>query len=93
MPSSCWPRTCGRAWPTPRCARRSRRELERLLDTVNQGLADYEKLRMIVVAREPWSIENGCLTPTMKIRRARIEAAVAPQVEAGTPSRRRCVWA
>ena len=49
--------------------------------SVNQGLADYEQLRMIVVAREPWSIENGQLTPTMKIKRSRIEAAVAPQVE------------
>jgi long-chain acyl-CoA synthetase len=56
-------------------------ELERLLGQVNQGLPDYAKLRMIVVVREPWSIENGSLTPTMKIRRARIEAAVASQVE------------
>jgi len=56
-------------------------ELEQLLRQVNQGLPDYAKLRMIVVQREPWSIENGFLTPTMKIRRARIEAAVAPQVE------------
>ena len=68
-------------------------ELERLLDTVNQGLPDYEKLRMIVVAREPWSIENGCLTPTMKIRRARIEAAVAPQVEGWYAGRGAVVWA
>ena len=35
---------------------------------------------MIVVASEPWSIENGFLTPTMKIRRSRIEAAVEPAV-------------
>jgi long-chain acyl-CoA synthetase len=56
-------------------------ELERLLDQVNAGVADYAQLRMIVVAQEPWSIENGCLTPTMKIKRMRIEAAVEPQVE------------
>jgi long-chain acyl-CoA synthetase len=31
---------------------------------------------MIVIANEPWSIENGFLTPTMKIRRNRIESAV-----------------
>jgi long-subunit acyl-CoA synthetase (AMP-forming) len=58
------------------------RELEQLLRAVNRELADYEKLSMLVVAREPWSIENGLLTPTMKIRRSRIEAAIAPQVEA-----------
>ena len=43
-------------------------------------MADYEKLQMIVIASEPWSIENGFLTPTMKIRRARIESAVEKQL-------------
>ena len=57
-------------------------ELGQLLQEVNRQRPDYEHLRMIVVASEPWSIENGCLTPTMKIKRSRIEAAVAPQVEA-----------
>ncbi len=56
-------------------------ELGQLLEQVNRRLPEHERLRMIVVAREPWSIANGCLTPTMKIRRGRIEAAVAPQVE------------
>jgi long-subunit acyl-CoA synthetase (AMP-forming) len=68
-------------------------ELERLLETVNRELADYEQLRMIVVAREPWSIENGQLTPTMKIRRSRIEAAVAPQVERWYEDRQKVQWA
>ncbi len=67
-------------------------EFERLLDVVNQDLADYEQLRMIVVAAEPWSIENGCLTPTMKIRRSRIEAAVAPQVERWYEDRQKVQW-
>ena len=56
-------------------------ELTQLLKDVNKQLADYEKLQMIVVAPEPWSVENGYLTPTMKIRRARIEAAVEPQLD------------
>jgi long-subunit acyl-CoA synthetase (AMP-forming) len=55
-------------------------ELGDLLREVNQATADYEQLRMIVVAREPWSIENGMLTPTMKIRRSRIEAEFEAQL-------------
>jgi long-chain acyl-CoA synthetase len=51
-------------------------ELATLLHSVNEGLAGHERLRMLVVAREPWSIDNGCLTPTMKIKRSRIEATV-----------------
>jgi long-chain acyl-CoA synthetase len=51
-----------------------------LLREVNGALADYEQLRMIVVAREPWSVENGMLTPTLKIRRSRIEAEFEAQL-------------
>jgi long-subunit acyl-CoA synthetase (AMP-forming) len=35
---------------------------------------------MLVIANEAWSIENGYLTPTMKIKRNRIEASVESQV-------------
>ena len=56
--------------------------LGKLLHDVNEGLAAHERLHVLVVARDPWSIENGCLTPTMKIKRSRIEASVAAQVDA-----------
>jgi long-subunit acyl-CoA synthetase (AMP-forming) len=69
------------------------RELAALLKSVNARIADYEQLRMIVVAREPWSIENGSLTPTMKIKRARIESDAAPRIEAWYASSGTVVWA
>lgn len=56
--------------------------LARLLHDVNQTLPGYEQLRMLVVTREPWSIENGCLTPTMKIKRMRIEALMQDRLAA-----------
>ncbi|MEY4749637.1 MAG: hypothetical protein RIQ60_1851 [Pseudomonadota bacterium] len=69
-------------------------QLTRLLEEVNRAVPEYEHLRMIVVAREPWSIENRCLTPTMKIRRSSIEAAVpAAQLEHWYQSRDLVVWA
>jgi long-subunit acyl-CoA synthetase (AMP-forming) len=68
-------------------------EIAALLDQVNQGLADYAQLRMIVVAPQPWSIENGCLTPTMKIKRARIEDAVAPQLAQWYAAPQKVLWA
>lgn len=68
-------------------------ELTRVLKSVNDELPDYAQLKMIVVATEPWSIENGCLTPTMKIKRARIEAAVAPKVDGWYAAPKKVVWA
>jgi long-chain acyl-CoA synthetase len=68
-------------------------ELRRLLGEINQSVAAHERLHMIVVANEPWSIENGFLTPTMKIRRGRIESAVAYAVENWYATGRPVHWA
>ena len=68
------------------------RELEALLAEVNARLSDYEKLQMIVVVREPWSIENGCLTPTMKVKRSQIEATVAPHLDEWYERRASVLW-
>jgi long-chain acyl-CoA synthetase len=57
-------------------------QLAQLLKEVNAELVNHEKLQMIVVAQEPWTIENGFLTPTMKIRRSRIEGDVSTKVDA-----------
>ncbi|MFM1981276.1 MAG: hypothetical protein RLZ68_2541, partial [Pseudomonadota bacterium] len=68
-------------------------QLAELLKHVNSELADYEKLQMLVVAPEPWSIENGYLTPTMKIKRNRIESGVESNVEAWYASKGPVHWA
>jgi long-chain acyl-CoA synthetase len=68
------------------------KELTGLLKSINAGLADYEKLQMVVIAPEPWSIENGLLTPTMKIRRNRIETSVESQVEAWYSKSGKVLW-
>ncbi len=68
-------------------------ELGKLLRNVNEGLASFERVQVLVVARDPWSIDNGCLTPTMKIKRSRIEAALASQVEAWYGAAKAVVWA
>ncbi len=67
-------------------------ELARLRAEVNACLPNYEQLKFIAVAREPWSVANGCLTPTLKIRRAAIEASVAPEVEAWYRADGPVVW-
>lgn len=69
------------------------RELTQLLHSVNSTLPEYERLRMLVVASEPWSTDNGFLTPTLKIRRSRIEAAVQPQTERWYASQSAVCWA
>lgn len=38
-------------------------------DGTKYGLKGYEFVRRIFVTNELFSVENGCLTPTMKVRR------------------------
>ena len=68
-------------------------ELGQLLKDLNGSLADYEKLQMVVIAPVPWSIENGCLTPTMKIKRSRIEASVEAAVPGWYANGKPVQWA
>jgi long-subunit acyl-CoA synthetase (AMP-forming) len=69
------------------------REMEGVLKKVNSQVADYEQLKMIVVMTKPWSMENGLLTPTMKVKRSRIEAAVSAQVADWYHAKGPVVWA
>ena len=42
------------------------------VDRVNKQLADFERIRRFRILERDFSIEHGELTPTMKIRRARV---------------------
>lgn len=43
------------------------------MKAVNQSLEPHEQICKIVVTRDTWSIDNGLMTPTMKVRRNEIE--------------------
>src|SRR5690606_31169630 len=43
------------------------------MNSVNEGLVDYERVRQVVVMNEPWTIENGILTPKLSIKRNVLE--------------------
>lgn len=68
-------------------------ELNTLLEQVNAGLSHYEKLQMLVIIPEVWTIENGHLTPTMKIKRSSIETAVAGQLRGWYHNPAKVQWA
>jgi long-subunit acyl-CoA synthetase (AMP-forming) len=59
---------------------RVRAALAALREEVNGSLDQHERLHAIVVAAEPWTVENGLLTPTMKLKRGAIEDSVAGSV-------------
>ena len=48
-------------------------DLKLHIDMVNQNLANYEKLSTIVITKEPWSEQNKLLTPTLKVKRNKVD--------------------
>ena len=68
------------------------RELAPLLEQINAKVSGYEQLQMLVIADTPWSIENGMLTPTMKIKRSKIEDQVKDKLETWYGAKGPVVW-
>jgi long-chain acyl-CoA synthetase len=49
---------------------------------INGGIEKHARIGAAIVSREPWSIENEVLTPTMKIKREKVEERFAELAEA-----------
>jgi long-chain acyl-CoA synthetase len=67
-------------------------DLKAELRRVNQRLEHYEQLRFLVIAQQPWTVDNGLLTPTLKVRRARIETIFTSSFDAWERSANTIVW-
>jgi long-subunit acyl-CoA synthetase (AMP-forming) len=67
-------------------------ELTKLLDEVNRQIEAFERLEFLVVVKDPWAIENGFLTPTMKIKRSSLEDAYGPKTDQWYASGQRVIW-
>jgi len=44
------------------------------LNSVNSSLSSVEKISKVVIMKEEWTVENGLMTPTLKVKRNRVEA-------------------
>jgi long-chain acyl-CoA synthetase len=56
--------------------------LSSVVDAVNRELTAPEKVRRFIVAEEAFAVENGLLTPTMKIRRHKVRERYAAALDA-----------
>ena len=55
---------------------------EGIVDELNENLAQYEKLKKVLVLPEELSIADGTLTPSMKLRRRHLEQRYRKQIDA-----------
>lgn len=51
-----------------------------IVDKVNGGLANFESMKRICIVPEEWSLEDGTLTPSMKLKRRVVESRYAKEI-------------
>jgi long-chain acyl-CoA synthetase len=49
------------------------------LAVINPSLEKYERLEKVIIMKEDWTIENGLMTPTLKVKRNEVEKIHLPQ--------------
>ncbi len=61
--------------------------------TVNHGLDPHEQLEVLILMTEPWTVENGLITPTFKIKRNVLESRYVANFDAWTSGKGKIIWA
>jgi long-subunit acyl-CoA synthetase (AMP-forming) len=63
------------------------------LEDINAGLDHHEKLAFLAVVSDEWQIENGFLTPTMKLKRAKVDETYGGSVDGWYEEKQSVIWA
>jgi long-chain acyl-CoA synthetase len=62
------------------------------MELMNSGLDPHERLKFLAVVQGPWTIGNGVMTPTLKIKRSVVEGRYQSFVEDWYVQQRPIVW-
>jgi long-chain acyl-CoA synthetase len=62
------------------------------LKTINTALDPHEQLDALILVTEPWTVDNGFITPTLKVKRNQIDEAYASNYVAWADARQPVIW-
>ena len=63
------------------------------LSSLNSKLDHHEQLATLVVVSDDWTVDNGMLTPTLKLKRNALEKRYQPQVDGWYAEKKKVIWA
>jgi len=67
-------------------------ELAEHLSSINTALPHHERLAFLALVKDEWLPENGFLTPTMKLKRSRLEETYGPLANGWYAENKPIVW-
>lgn len=67
-------------------------ELSKHLDDVDARLDPHEQLDALVLIKTPWTVDNGFITPTFKVKRNRIEEAYSASFESWVSKKSKVIF-
>jgi long-chain acyl-CoA synthetase len=66
--------------------------LAAFLEEINKGLAPHERIAFIAIVDGPWTVANGLMTPTLKLKRPLLERRYQTLVNDWQACHRPVVW-
>lgn len=66
--------------------------LTQTLSEINPGLESYETIEKAVIMKNDWTVENGFITPTLKVKRNEIEKVHLPTYPKWYNTEGKVVW-
>ena len=67
-------------------------KVSKILEKVNSSLDNYKKMSKIIFVKEDWLPENGMTTPTLKIKRAKIDEKFSDQYVEWEKNNESIIW-
>lgn len=62
------------------------------LAQLNIGLDPHERIAFIVISDTAWTVDNGLVTPTLKVKRAAVESRFSGRLDVWSAARATVVW-
>lgn len=75
---------------------KSREQLEQVITTllseINPTLENYERIKMAVIMKSDWTIANGLMTATLKVKRNEVEKIYVPMYKRWYDEHKTVLW-
>ena len=63
-----------------------------LLEKINAEVDPHERLSFLTVVKDGWTVDNGFLTPTLKIKRNIVENTYGPHLDGWYAAKQPVIW-